>query len=504
MLNLRRVVWSSVLVLLVLSSLSPALLASPDDVTVYQTSDTLTLNAGHEVSFQWVVYNNGTNRQLVVLELGTGLPERLKYTLEPGYIVLEPGEGSEFFLNVTAGTDMYNTVLDLELNYYITDMVTLEAREEIKTVTMEVRSIYGDLDRENKVLGIWDNFLPAPLDGNWGAFVISILIWGAVAFLIMEFFGPVLRRMTSKTATKWDDIAIEVLKHPLFMFILAYGLISSLEILELDPRLVADLELLYIITLVLIGAFLAYRLLVKAVVCFGKDKCVGTNNDVDDSLVGAVELLGKVVIPAVAAFVIASILGVDLGGLILGLGFLGLIVGYATQSTLGNLFAGLQLMLDRPFKLGDHVPLENGHTAEVTEIGFMTTKFFDLDTAEDVVVPNSLIESQVIINMSAPDIRYKVNVKVRVASTEDPERIIQLMLEAARRTPQILQGKDAPVVRVSEVKEGRMLLTIFIMVDTVFNRHIGRTEYRTNLYHVFTENGVEFAVPRQMVWLNRQ
>ena len=77
-------------------------------------------------------------------------------------------------------------------------------------------------------------------------------------------------------------------------------------------------------------------------------------------------------------------------------------------------------------------------------------------------------------------------------------------MEASRRTPQILQGGNAPVVRVSEVKEGRMMLTIFLWVDDVANRHIARTEYRSNLYQVLGENGVEIAIPRTRVWVNRE
>jgi len=163
----------------------------------------------------------------------------------------------------------------------------------------------------------------------------------------------------------------------------------------------------------------------------------------------------------------------------------------------------MQLMLDRPFKIGDKVPLADGHTSEVTDIGLLTTKFLDLDTAEEVIIPNALIESRVIVNMSDPDPRFKVNVKVKVSDREDPKRIEALMMEASRRTPQILQGENAPVVRVSEIKEGRMLLTIFIWVDHVNNRHIARTEYRTNLYKLFNESGVEFAIPRNMVTVNR-
>ncbi|TFG54955.1 MAG: mechanosensitive ion channel family protein, partial [Methanomassiliicoccus sp.] len=299
-------------------------------------------------------------------------------------------------------------------------------------------------------------------------------------------------------------VIIEVIKHPLFLLVLVFGTVSSLEILELDPTLVADLELAYLLTLVVIAALLAYRLLVKLVVGYGRARAKDTDSDLEEALVGAVEMIGKIIIPVAAIFVMAGILGMDLGGAILGLGFLGIIVGYALQPTLGNFFSGLQLMIDRPFKVGDRVPLENGNTGEVRKIGMRITVIHDLDTSEDIIVPNSLIENQTIINMNAPDVRYKVNVKVRVGDFENAGRIEELMMEASRRTPQILQGENAPVVRVSDIKDGRMLLTIFIWVDTVFNRHIARTEYRTNLYKVFNENGVEFALPRKMVWLNRE
>ncbi len=101
----------------------------------------------------------------------------------------------------------------------------------------------------------------------------------------------------------------------------------------------------------------------------------------------AVSLGGKVVIPAIAAFVIAGLLGVNLGNVILGVGFLGLVIGYATQSTLSNMFAGMQLLFDRPFKPGDRVPLSDGHTGQVIEVGLLTTSFLDLDTFESGSCP---------------------------------------------------------------------------------------------------------------------
>lgn len=504
MLHGGKAVLALMALMFLLVSLSPLSQAALQDISVCPVEDQHRLEAGDTVSFQWVVYNNGSSPLLLTLELETTLPSRLSYQLDPYYVVLGPGEGRDVYLNVTADRDMYNLLLQLELGFIIVDMVDGGSVQETYWVTLDVRAFYGELDRENKVLGIWDNFLPSPLDGVWGAFVVSVLLWLLIAYLVLVVLGPRVRRLAERTATRWDDVLVGVLRQPLFLFILLYGAISSLQILKLDPGTVSDLELLYLVGLVLIGALLAYRLLVRMVLCFGRERCQRNGKEGTYSLVSAVEMLGKVVIPVAAIFVFAAMFGLDLTGAILGLGFLGLVIGYATQSTLSNFFAGLQLMVDRPFRVGDRVPLEDGDVAEVRKVGLRMTTFYDLDTNELIMVPNSLIENQVIVNMSAPDIRFKVNVKVRVPLNEDPKKVEELMMEASRLTPQILQGANAPVVRVSEVKDGRMLLTIFIWVDSVYNRHIARTEYRTNLYRLFRENGVEFAYPRMMVWLHRE
>lgn len=486
---------------LMLVCIIPSLSASPEEVSIFQVSDELTLKAGGKASFEWVAYNNGTDQVLIVPSLVGDLPRRVTWTLEPSYAVVEAGEGCSFFLNLSAGTDLYNDRVTFGAAFNITDMSLIVSKVVTEQATLRTVSLYGGIDRENRILGIWENPLPAPLDGEWGAFLVSMLIWLGIGLLVFEVVGPVLHQFTRRTESKWDDVLIDATRIPLSIIIMTYGVISSIEILRLPPGTVTDLELGYSILMTIIVAWLVYRVLMKVVVCYGRERCEERSNDAGDALVNAVSLLGKVLIPLGALFAIAGLLGVDLGNVILGVGFLGLIVGYATKSSLSNIFSGLQLLLDRPFKAGDRVPLDDGHTAQVIRVGLLSTRFLDMETNEQVVIPNSLIESRVIVNMNAPDLRWKSNVKVRVPADRDPLKVEELMMEAARRTPHILQGDRAPVVRISEVKDGRMLMTIFIWIDDVANRHVARTEYRRNLVEVFREAGMEFALPRKQVWL---
>lgn len=499
----RKVLWTSFFTLIVLISLC-SVSASPGNVTVYQIDESDSLDAGHSTSLQWIVYNNGTSTQLVYINMTTALPSDMFYTIEPAYERLEPDESVDVYLNVTADSTMYNTDLLLKVDFNITDMATFESRIVESEVALEVVSIYGNLDRENKIMGVWDNFLPAPLDDEWGAFAISTLLWIAIAYVIRTFFGPGLRALTRKTESTWDDIVIDLVRQPLFFLILVYGVVSSLEILHLGEDTKADLELFYLICMVLIGALLSYRLLVDVFVVWGRERSSHTENDVDDAMVNLVENIGKIAIPIAALFVIAAMFGFDLGSVIMSVGFLGIVVGYATKSTLSNLFSGLQIMIDRPFRIGQRVHMDGHDQAVVKKIGFLTTSFNDLDTDEMVIVPNAAIASSIVVNMSEPDERYKTTIKVRVASTESPDRIEKLMLEASRRTVNVLQiPEHAPFVRVSEVKDGRMLFTIFITVDSIVNRNKARSDYRTALNEILKENGVEIAIPRNQILLNR-
>ena len=102
---------------------------------------------------------------------------------------------------------------------------------------------------------------------------------------------------------------------------------------------------------------------------------------------------------AVAGVTVLGIWGVNLGGLLVGAGFLGIVLGMAARQTLGSLIAGFVLMFARPFEIGDWVAIgeEEGF---VTDITIMNTHMRNFD-GEYVVVPNDLVTNQAITNRAA-------------------------------------------------------------------------------------------------------
>ncbi len=125
------------------------------------------MDAGSTISMKMAVQQTGTDQPFYSYPSFVRCAERIP-DLGTDYAVLEGGNGCSFYLNLSAGTDLYTDVVPLELVFKITDMNTLESGEVEHQVILDAVSLSGHLDRENRIRGVWENFLPSPFDDHWG------------------------------------------------------------------------------------------------------------------------------------------------------------------------------------------------------------------------------------------------------------------------------------------------------------------------------------------------
>jgi small conductance mechanosensitive channel len=136
-----------------------------------------------------------------------------------------------------------------------------------------------------------------------------------------------------------------------------------------------------------------------------------------------------------------------------GVGVASVVVGLAAQSTLGNLIAGVSLVLYRPFKIGDRVQvsapsgLETGLVVNI-DLGYTVLRTPDQRL---LVIPNSNMASQASINLSgmAPRTSYSVSVSVYVATGTNVAQARQILLEVAKGHPKIASVDGCYVTRVT-------------------------------------------------------
>ena len=159
------------------------------------------------------------------------------------------------------------------------------------------------------------------------------------------------------------------------------------------------------------------------------------------------QLLGAVV------YVIAALLYVQwvpqLRGigtaLLAGAGVASVVLGLAAQNTLGNLIAGMTLLLYRPFQVGDRVQVNAPTGLETGVVEVITLGYTILRTGDNrrIVVPNSMMANQVTVNLTSVDPRIIVSVPFRVGHGADIEKVRGILMDLAKTHPAFRKSSAA-------------------------------------------------------------
>jgi len=147
----------------------------------------------------------------------------------------------------------------------------------------------------------------------------------------------------------------------------------------------------------------------------------------------------KVLLIFLTIMIVAPSLGIETSSLLAVLSIAGVAVSLSIQGILGNFFSGITLLISKPFKIGDFVPI-GGQTGVIVETGITHTKLHTVDN-QVILVPNSSVTSNVITNVSTEDKR-RLDF-VFSASYNAPTEAVKEALAEAVDIPQVL--KDEPV-----------------------------------------------------------
>jgi MscS family membrane protein len=480
-------------------------IASAEEVTVFDVDDyDKAVDGGESVTFEWVVYNNGTSDQIVQPFIIPSSGKDWSAEVIPHFVTLEPGESETFALKISADRNTASREVDIEVIFNATKMdLPPETESQIESVHVSVISLFGTKAGENRIFGIWDNFLPSPFDTNYGAFLITLIGWIVIALFINFVVDPIVHHFAGKTETDLDDIVLRILRTPIFLLIITFGVVSSLEILNISQDLIALVETSYSIIVILILSWLAYKVYDNILIAYAHRYSAKTQMTVDDTLVPLLEKVGMVLIPVIAMAMIFDLFGYDLTVFIAGAGIFGLVIAFAAQDTLSNFFAGLAILADKPFKVGDLILLDDD-VCEVRRIGMRSTTLYNTFKNDAFIIPNNDMASKKIINLLQPDSKFRINVEVGVAYGSDLELVEKLIMEAAIEHPNVLKdlGQE-PLVRFTEFADSALTFKLFVWVDDLRNQWRVAHEIRKSIDYKFRQNDIVIPFPQHTVWLHQ-
>lgn len=173
------------------------------------------------------------------------------------------------------------------------------------------------------------------------------------------------------------------------------------------------------------------------------------------------EMLVKVLAVTLAVNLIFLAWHVDLSAWLTHAGLLGVVMGFAAQETLGNLFAGMTIFIDQPYKIGDFLVLEDKIRGRVVDIGLRSTRMITADSVE-VIIPNKQIANGRVSNMSTGALPWeRFRIPVQVAYGTDLDAAIAALLQMAAALPLAIQAPDAaPTARATGLADSGINLEL--------------------------------------------
>jgi small-conductance mechanosensitive channel len=212
--------------------------------------------------------------------------------------------------------------------------------------------------------------------------------------------------------------------------------------------------------------------------------------------------LARMAVGVLGIFIILQNLGIDITPLIGALGIGGLAVALALQDTLGNLFAGVQIILSKQVRKGDYVRLSSLEEGWVTDVKGRNTTIQTFPDGNLVTVPNSMLASSTVMNFSMPRKALWVTVEVGVSYDSDLSHVEAVASEVAADVLAEVDGGVAgedPIIRFHTFADSSINFAVRMMVREFESQGPIRHEFIKRLHTRFGSEGIEIPFPIRTV-----
>lgn len=264
------------------------------------------------------------------------------------------------------------------------------------------------------------------------ALVIVVVGWVA-AKLIWLIIRNVIGRLVSKTKTELDDQIMALIERPVFVSLFYVFLAMAVVSLQLSDTLTTNLIRVLASIAVIIwmsAAFPIMRLLLDSLARL-RDRY----EFVQERTLPLLNMVSTILLVASVSYILLAIWKIDATAWLASAGVIGIAVGFAAKDSLANLFSGIFIVVDTPYKVGDYINLDSGERGMVTHVGMRSTRLLTRDDIE-VTVPNAVIANAKITNESGGRWeKRRLRIAVGVAYGSDLDQVVDTLMAVGEAHP---------------------------------------------------------------------
>ncbi|MFT5602167.1 MAG: MscS family membrane protein [Parvicella sp.] len=350
-------------------------------------------------------------------------------------------------------------------------------------------------------MGFLDYF--KDIDTKWFIAGGVILICYVGAKILLWFTDKVVKKFTAKTKTKLDDILVDMMEEPLAFAITIGGGFWAVHYMDFSNVVISNL-LYKLLTFIIIIDFtwLIARIFDALLQTYIVPLTEKSASEFDDQLLPIVQKGIRAIVWILGIVLALDNLDIDIGAMIAGLGIGGLALALAAQDSVKNIFGGIMIFLDKPFKINERIQI-HGYDGVVEEVGLRSTRIRTLE-GRLMIMPNSVFMENEVTNVSSEPSR-KVVLSLGMTYDTTPKNM-ELAMETIREIVKkneefILQETPLGFNTFGDFAIG---ITFIYYIKPGLDNLAIQSKINLDILTYFNERGLEFAFPTQTIYTKNE
>jgi len=361
-------------------------------------------------------------------------------------------------------------------------------------------------------MDIFENFSTLFLDvwkkGILGVDIFQILIGLGIFLIFLLFRGLIskviidrLKKIAKRTTNKLDDTFVQAMEGPARFFPIVIGFFIASYYLEFSPESQSFIDNVNKSLITILIFWLIHQLIQPVTYLLG-----GLEKILTKELIGWIVKALKILIFILGAAAVLELWGIKIGPIIAGLGLVGVAVALGAQDLFKNLISGILVLVEKRFKVGDWIIVENIIEGIVERIGFRSTvvRKFDKSLA---IIPNFQFAENAVINISATTnwiISWVITLQYN--TTVEQLKKIRDEIEKYITTHKDYKTSLGHAVRVDKFSDSSidMYIRCFTVTDDWDEWLAVKERLAIEIKQIVEKNNASFAFPSQSIYVEKK
>lgn len=346
-----------------------------------------------------------------------------------------------------------------------------------------------------------NNYLTFIQQNKYAYSLIVLTVFYLLSKLVVFTSKKIILRLTKKTKTEIDDLIVKKTSRPVSLILLLIGIRFSLLPIGIRPDILDIIEHIISSLVIIVVTYVAIAVFDILIDSWGRRVAEKTKSSVDDQLIPVIHRFSRIFISIVGLLLMLPIWGIQIGPLLASLGIAGIAIAFALQSTLGNIFGGMSIILDKSVRVGDAIKIDET-IGTVIDVGLRSTKIRTLDN-ELITIPNGKLADSKILNYLQPEPTLRISVDFGTEYGSDISKVRKVVLDTLATNPSILK-KPEPAVILSEMGDFALKFKALFWVKSFEERNPTKFNATEEIYNSLRKAGIDIPFPTRTIYMKNK